>query len=218
MYSVSLSCPRKKCWSTASCSTATPGRCERPVVDFGVEAVVAEVIEGDIAARGRDFHAAVACAARRAGPRSSRPLRCAPGAGESRIRPAGSRLVPAAEECGADAHAGGAFLDRGLQIVRHSHRELRERRARARAREVCGSRARGASGSSLQGGMVIRPCSFKLGQLRTAAISAGSSAGSTPLLASSAESLTSIMTSSGRPDSFRRRASLARIDGLDRLK
>src|ERR1017187_6144325 len=69
--------------------------------------------------------------------------------------------------------------------------------------------SRGASGSSDQGGMVIRPVRRRLGHWRTAAINAGRSAGLAPLLASSLESLTSSMMSSGRPASSRRRATLA---------
>src|ERR1035441_4438459 len=69
--------------------------------------------------------------------------------------------------------------------------------------------SRGASGSSDQGGMVIRPVRRRWGHWRTAAINSGRSAGRAPLLASSTESLTSSMMSSGRPASSRRRAILA---------
>ena len=66
---------------------------------------------------------------------------------------------------------------------------------------------RDGSASSDQGGMVIRPSSRKCGHPRITSTSAGTSPGAAPALASSADSFTSIITSSGFCSASNRRAS-----------
>ena len=92
-----------------------------------------------------------------------------------------------------------------------------------KARRACSRRARGVCGRFRAAPRDLRStAAWSSGRAvsnwgrRTAAISAGSSAESTPCLPLLRKA-TSIITSSGRPDSFRRRR-FRQIDGLNRLK
>src|ERR1035441_2623252 len=182
------------------------GSFEGAGIDCGVKRVVAEVVERHIAGGGRNFDGAVA----------------------AEFRQQGGGII---------GHAGGRGRERGIKADGHAFVLLPNNAVPTRTQvepssmavsrscdipmESCGrpcnlpsSRrrrkiARGASGSSDQGGMVIRPVRRRWGHWRTAAINSGRSAGPAPLLASSPESLTSSMMSSGRPASSGGRAILA---------
>src|ERR1035441_7110707 len=175
-------------------------------VDGGVERVVAEVIERHIAGGGRNFNGAVAA---ELGQQGGGVIGDAGRRGrERRIKTDGHALIllpNKAVPMRTQVEPSSMAVSRSCDMPMESCVKPCNSPSSRRRRKI----SRGASGSSDQGGMVIRPVRRRLGHWRTAAINSGRSAGRAPLLASSTESLTSSMMSSGRPASSRRRAILA---------
>src|ERR1017187_3264670 len=193
-------------------------------VDGCVERVVAEVIERHIAVGGRNFDGAVAAEFRQqrggvighAG-RRGRERRIKADAKVDRrklLSHFGARGLPGhalillpnkAVPTRTQVEPSSIAVSRSCDMPIESCGRPCNSPSSRRRRKI----SRGASGSSDQGGIVIRPVRRRWGHWRTAAINSGRSAGPAPLLASSPESLTSSMMSSGPPASSRRRAILA---------
>src|ERR1039458_6101168 len=182
------------------------GGFERARVDGRVERVVAEVIERHIADGGRNLDGTVAAEFRQQG---GGVIGDAGALGrQRRIKADGHALIllpNKAVPIRTHVEPSSMAVSRSCDIPMESRGKPCSSPSSRRRRKI----SRGASGSSDQGGMVIRPVRRRWGHSRIAAINSGRSAGRAPLLASSTESLTSSMMSSGRPASSRRRAILA---------
>src|ERR1039458_9275154 len=182
------------------------GSFEGAGIDCGVKRVVAEVVERHIAGGGRNFDGAVAAEFRQQG---GGIIGHAGGRGRERgIKADGhafvllpNNAVPTRTQVEPSSMAVSRSCDIPMESSANPCASASSRRLR--------KNPRGASGSSDHGGIVISPRSRRLGHARTQAINAGTPPGSAPLFDSSSLSLTSSITSSARPASFKRRASFA---------